>query len=443
MKMKISSNRGLSLLTSMLFLLFMALGSIGCDSLLEVENPNNVLEEDLNSPSAANAITSGALATTTRAIGYVLAPYTTATDEGGWIGSRDAWNQLDRGTIGDHNNEFVDAAWPFITEARYTSEKAIERLKEFDAASTLKDRKNLAKAYLYAALVRVTIGDMFDNFVYSDKREPGPSIGETNMGKVYDEAIAYLDAGLVIAQTSTAGTAADLSELQRRILALRARAKHGKAVWQKTNPRPVAQPLANPYVNAGADDAAAALAVGPMAANYRWQLSYAAATTLNEWSFEVNSRRELSVAAPAKDLVETAKDDPRIVAETADFKNNTKYGGDRYSPYTVVSEREMQLIIAEGHVANGNNQAAADVMNALRTRDALAPLTDVAQAGALLQHERRANLFMMGRRLLDMYRFNIKAAQWQPSADAVTNPGTLFPITIQERRANPLVAGGG
>ncbi|MEK7726796.1 MAG: hypothetical protein AAB354_00215, partial [candidate division KSB1 bacterium] len=161
MKMKLNSNFDLSILTSMLFLL-LVLGSVGCDSLLEVENPNNVLEENLDVPAAANAITSGALATTTRAIGYVLAPYTTATDEGGWIGSRDAWNQLDRGTVGDFNNEFIDVAWPFITEARYTSEEAIARLKVFDAAGSLKDRKNLAKAYLYAALVRVTIGDMFD-----------------------------------------------------------------------------------------------------------------------------------------------------------------------------------------------------------------------------------------------------------------------------------------
>jgi len=444
MKMNLRSNRALRFLTSLFFVLLLMAGP-GCSGLLDVENPNNVLEADLSDPAAANAITNGALSTTTRGIGYVLAPYTTATDEGGWIGSRDAWNNLDRGTIGDHNNEFVDVAWPFITEARYTTDKAIERLKVFDDAGTLKDRKNLAKAYLYAALARVTIGDMFDNFVYSDKREPGPAIGEANMSKVYDEAIAYLDAALVIAKIGTAGTAAELLELQRRILGLRARAKHGKAVWQITNPRPVAQPLANPYVNAGVDDATAALAV-PMVANYRWQLSFSAATTLNEWSFEVNSRRELSVAAAPKDFVETTKDDPRIVAEIADFKNNTKYGGDRYSPFTVVSEREMQLIIAEGHLATGNNQAAADVLNAVRTRDALAALTDITQAGALLQHERRANLFMMGRRLLDMYRFNIKAANWVSGSEqtnAIFNPGTLFPITIQERRANPLVAGGG
>ncbi len=419
-----------------IFLIFilMAFGSIGCDNLLDVDNPNSVLEDDLNNPASAAAIASGALSTSANAIGYCYAPYTSATDEATWIGSRDGWNELDRGGVTNINNEFTDAAWPFITEARYTCDNAITLLEGFKSAGTLKDPKNLAKAYLYSAITRITIADMFDNFVYSNKREAKPPIGENNMFKVYDEAIAHLDAALPIAQSTND------AELQRRILGIRARAKHAKAVWQLLNPRPITQPLGKPYVNAGVDDATAARAI--MSANYQWQFTYPGGIgAFNELAWELVGRSELKFADPASDPIDGIAD-PRIAAVIADFRNVAKHG-DRNSPITVISEREMHLIIAESHVAAGNLQAAADVLNPLRARDNLKPIPDVARTGEILIHERRANLFLQGRRLSDMYRFNIKATQWVPDSDAITKPGSFFPITIQEIRANPEVPSGG
>ncbi len=410
----------------------------GCGNLLEVDNPNNVLEESLDDPAAAAAIANGALSTGSNGIGYCLAPYTTVTDEGIWIGSRDAWNQLDKGNVGDFNNEFVDAAWPFITEARYAADNAITRLEAFRSAGKLSDVKNLARAYLYSAMIRVAIADMFDDFVYSNKQDTKPPITEANMFTVYDEAIAHLNTAYTIA-TGLTGSSRD-AELERRILGLRARAKHAKAVWQKVNPRPVpAATLANPYVIEGADDAQAALAT--MAANYRWQLQFPGSIgAFNEWAWEVVGRLELN-AAPAKDVIDTAVDDPRIVAEIADFKNRTKWGGDRNSGFTVISEREMQLIIAESQVVS-NPAGATTTLNALRARDNMKPLAAPVTAGQLLQHERFANLFMQGRRLADMYRFGIKDSRWSPTSEAITTPGTFLPITIQERRANPFLTGG-
>jgi len=408
------------------------LACIGCNNLLEVDNPNSVLEENLNDPAAANAIASGALSTTSNGLGYCMAPYTCATDEATWIGSRDGWNLLDRGSIADVNNEFTDAAWPFITEARYTCDNAIALLGGFKSANTLKDPKNLVKAYLYSAVTRLTIGDMFDNFVYSNKREVAPPIGKNNMFKVYDEAIAHLDAALPIAQS------ANDAELQRRVLGMRARAKHAKAVWQLLNPAPITQPLSNPFVNAGAEDAQAAAAL--MGADYKWQFTYPGSiSAFNELAWELVGRSELKFADPANDPIDGIAD-PRIAAVINDFKDKVKYG-DRNSPITIVSEREMQLIIAESHMAAGNQQAAADILNAVRARNSLKPIPDLARTGEILIHERRANLFLQGRRLSDMYRFNIQASQWVANSDALAKPGSFFPITIQERRANTLVTG--
>ena len=150
---------------------------MGCEGVLDVKNPNSVLEADLSNASAATGIVNGANGTVVRGIGYVYAPYEAITDEVYWIGSRDAWNQLDKGDVSDFNNEFTDASWPFITEGRYMADKAVTLLEGFNAAATLVNRLDLARAYLYAGLVRVVIAETFSDFVISDKTVVGAPIG--------------------------------------------------------------------------------------------------------------------------------------------------------------------------------------------------------------------------------------------------------------------------
>ncbi|MGH2566866.1 MAG: RagB/SusD family nutrient uptake outer membrane protein, partial [Bacteroidota bacterium] len=405
-----------------------------------------VLEDDLSNPAAAPGIVAGALATVSHGIGYIMAPNAVASDESWWVGSRDAWDQLDKGNFSDINNEFVDGAWPFITEGRWTADKAVSLLEGFDGEGRLTDRLLLVKAYTYAALVRVFIADMFDNFVFSDKTEAKPAIGETNMNSLYDQAISMLDKALAIAQS---GTTAAHVEQQRRILGLRARAKHAKAVWGLLNPRP-SGPIANPYVAAvdARTDALAALAV--MTADYKWRFDYFTPLTFNELAWELVGRSEHNFGSPPR--TETPKtgtagtfipDDPitgvadvRISAIIADFRNLAAYS-DRYSPITLVSEREMNLIIAESFLASGDAAGARARLNTVRALNNLAPYPDTFSAGTALQHERRANLYLQGRRLNDMYRFGTTSVRWLTGNDALARPGTFFPITIREIRANP------
>jgi starch-binding outer membrane protein, SusD/RagB family len=69
--------------------------------------------------------------------------------------------------------------------------------------------------------------------------------------------------------------------------------------------------------------------------------------------------------------------------------------------------------------------------------DGLTPYTGQIPAMDMLRHTRRVNLFLMGLRLNDMYRFGIRDPHWRPNSDAFARPGTLLPITIIEIRANP------
>jgi hypothetical protein len=402
---------------------------IGCD--LDVDNPNSLLEGDLQDPSAAAALANGAWNASLRGITYMMMPHAVATDESVWIGSRDAWYQIDKGGMTNVYNEFVDQAWPYISEGRWMSDKAITILEGLGA--DLPNDQDLVLAYLSAAMVRVYIADMFEDFVYSDKTEAGSPIGAANMSQLYDEALAILGKASSLATGDNAV----------KVLSLVARTRHAKAVWGKVNP----VNTASPYVSAGASEAAAAAAL--MGADWKWRMNFSSSTVSNYMANQINDRQEMDLFQNA--LVETATPgaggdpqpndpvtglpDSRMTASATEFRAGG--GGTSWSPVTITSLREMHLIIAESKKASGDDAGCLTELNALRAFDSLDPYPAGTDAGTALQHERRANLFLQSRRLSDMYRFNLTSTVW----DAVEKSaaGSFFPITISEIRANPNV----
>ncbi|MGD1980897.1 MAG: hypothetical protein PVK01_03885, partial [Flavobacteriaceae bacterium] len=108
-----------------------------------------------------------------------------------------------------------------------------------------------------------------------------------------------------------------------------------------------------------------------------------------------------------------------------------------YPEYPVVSGREMLLIIAENALANGDNASFTENINKLRALDGLTPFSDQMDAQDLLEHSRRVNLFLQGRRIADHYRFGSPSEYWISSSPAINSPGTFLPITISEIQSNP------
>ena len=403
---------------------------IGCD--LDVDNPNSLLEGDLQDPSAAAALANGAWNASLRGVTYMMMPHAVATDESVWIGSRDAWYQIDKGGMTNVYNEFVDQAWPYISEARWMSDKAVEILEGLGA--DLPNNQDLVLAYLSGAMVRVYIADMFEDFVYSDKTEAGTPVGAANMSQLYDEALALLGKASSIATGDNAV----------KVLSLVARTRHAKAVWGKVNP----VNTASPYVSAGASEAAAAAAL--MSADWKWRMNFSSSTVSNYMAGQINDRQEMDLFQNA--LVETATPgaggdpqpndpvtglpDSRMTAIATEFRAGG--GGTSWTPVTITSLREMHLIIAESKKAGGDDAGCLAELNALRTFDSLDPYPSGTDAGTALQHERRANLFLQSRRLSDMYRFDLTSTVWDAVEKSPT--GSFFPITISEIRSNPNIS---
>lgn len=418
-----------------LLAVLLGLGASGCD-LLNVENPNNLVEDQLDNVNTASALVNGARATTARAYGFGLGLYATASDELTWTGSRDAWNQINRGHLADPYNEFADAAFPYFGEARWMTDEAIRRLTTFEDDGVLPDRILLARAYRDGALAHLLIGDLLENFAFSDRQEAAEPLGEGNMYQCYETAIAYLSSALEIARAE--GHAA----LEAEVLALRARAKHGLAVWHLLNEADGAP--ATPFVAAGTDDAQAFLAMKGTASDDVYQFTYGPNSVANDIADWTNQRAEHTVTGTYTGMVDPVTDatDTRAQALVAQFT-----GSNEYAPITYVSAREMHLILAEAELASGGADAAKDAasaaehLNHVRSLGGAAAYDPtsgkVSTAGAMLQHERKANLFMSFRRLHDMYRFGTPDGTWEDGSVAMTRPGSLFPITITEIRANP------
>jgi hypothetical protein len=433
--------------TSLAATLVLGLTLPACD-ILDVNNPNNLTEESIEAPTAATALVNGAVAANARGISTHWLGYLVASDEIVWIGSRDAWGQLDQGFISNPANEFTDAAFPLIAQARWVADRAVAIMDGHVANTpTTVMKRNQARAYLMAGTIRTIIGETQEDFVFSDKQEPSPAIGPAQMKTVLDQAIQQLDKAVSI--STDAGDAGLLT----RSLAMRARAKHSRAIWDKIKPSINTQPLVS---SAGASaDATAVLA--RVAADWRDQMSFSSSTLSNTMASEINSRGEqqfdttsivrVNSAAPKtilgvklQDPIDNI-DDPRILKFLREWKggNDISVAGNVYAALTLTSAKHMHLILAEDELAKGNTTAFRTHINAVRAVDGLGDYTGQIPELDMLKHERRAALFVTGVRLLDMYRFGVKDPLWHSTSDAFQKPGTLLPITCIERDANTMV----
>lgn len=401
----------------------------GCD-LLNVSNPNSLVEEDLNTPEGASALKNGLLNALMEGTGWAYAPLSSGSDELRWDGSYESYRDFQVGAFSDPSNEITNNTWPILTEARWLADDAIDRISAFEEEGGIEDPTILTKTYIYSALTRITIADTYEDFVYSDQRDAGSPIGPENMDRLYNEAISNLDKAVSRAQSNGNTT------LEMQALGVRARAKHARAVWGKLNP-PGSTP-SDPLVSqalrsSGAvDDAEAALELMP--ADYEAQFDYLGPQIANYLSGQVNGRNELDFFDPPADP-KTGEPDPRIEDAIAEFTNTDEFAED-FAPITWISSREMRLIVAEAAIGNDDAEARQE-LNDLRAMNDLPPVEPGDDLVEYLEHERRANLFLQGRRLLDMYRFGTESPTWLDGTQAKQSPGSVLPIPSSERQTNP------
>ena len=433
---------------ALLVALWLGIGLAGCSSLLDVDNPNNVVGDDLLAPAAAKAVANGALYTIMAGYTYVLMDHATVSDELHWIGSRDAFLKLEQGWIDDPLNEFSDQGFREFAPARWMCDEAIRILEMHRDSATLDNINDLARTYMYAAFMYTITPDLFDDFALSQRKLAAPPIGEANMNSMYLTATTYATNGLALVSGD--------ADLQRNLLAMRARTRYGLGVWNLVGTRPISTGLLSAGdASAAAADAAAALAIDNT--DWTYQLDWESGHAFGDAQYAINNRHELRwgddyIIADASDNYRDftqpdrgivlqdpidAMGDPRLDEFMTAFED-----GGQLSDMTLLSARAMYLILAEDALVRGVMADFETNINAVRafSPTALTPFTDGAAgmptAQEMLIHERRVNLFLQGYRLNDMYRFGIQSSMWQAASPAFSAPGTFLPITKAEIDAN-------
>lgn len=413
----------------------------------EVKNPNAVTEDAIATASAAaGSLVSGLYGAVNAAGNQIVGTSGAAADELHWVGSREYWNLLDGGDVGDPLNEYTDGMFPYVAQARWLANYVIPKLEEYDKSSSLRNRADLAQAYFLGATIYTMIGENYEDFVIgSDRTNNAAPVGEANMRVMFDSAIVYTGKGIAVA------TALNNQPLRARLLGMQARAKWSKAVWG-TLRAPRGFP-ANPLINdagANADAAAALAAFGSNTARYRFDV-----VTQNNGGYfstggEMNSRLEIRAGnryivptgagtRPVDGAAGIALKDP-VTGDTdpvtlANINECCRLSSTVNIGFTATSAKEMQLILAEAALATGNTTEFASRINAVRAADNLPAWTTTPSAREILIHERSVSLFLQARRLTDHYRFNVRADRWV--ATRGLRP-CFFPISYNERQQNPL-----
>lgn len=420
----------------------LALG--GCDDLLDVGNPNDLVEKDvIQNKDVANAVVNGAEALVFSSVSQSWQPYLVASDEMSWIGSRDAWLSLDQGRVRDPLNEFIDGPFPAMGQARWMSDKAIEIVGAHDGEDPAGGfKRDLARANFYSGIIYMMIGEIQEDFAFSDKKESAAPVGPDNMYTVLDGAISRLT------EAVTGFESVGDHEMALNARAVRARARQSRAIWDVINP-----PSGNGLVNAsdaGADAAAVIAEAGGNEADWTFNMTYSATSVSNSMAGWVNDRKEnqidVSIATrnASNDIDGIAMmdpidgvEDPAVIKWLNQWKDgNYLNKGGVYAPLTLVSTRMMHLILAENALASGNTAAFRERINHIRALDGLTPFDGQIDDMEMLKHTRRVNVLLQGLRLADMYRWGIEDPLWEPSSTTKTSPGEMLPISVIECRAN-------
>jgi hypothetical protein len=421
---------------------------VGCKGILDVKNPNNVGSDALDNPASAGPIVIGAENSVVRGLMSIYTPYAASTDETIWVGSRDAYGELDTGNFADPNNEYVDASAFNLNEGRWMADQSVTKLEGFVAAGKLLDTDLLVRAYINGADVYTTIGDMFSDFTISDRTVASPPVGEANMSVMYDTAITYLTRALPLAT----------GELRSQTLGMLARAYFSKAVWQKVHPPGPALPTPL-LVNDANASLYATQAIAEMSGDYRFIITTtdqnAGDNSGGGFGFEMNSRVELTpgpdiatlnaAKRPATYVVKDPVTGLSDAGAIANLKRVLEAEDLNNPPLVQTSKREMYLILAEAGLAKGTAAGDAEFdtnINALRALDSKVPYAGTPSRVALLQYERRFNLVFQGRRLYDMFRFGTRDPVWLPASNAVRLAGCAFSIPITERQSNEHLLSG-
>jgi len=389
-----------------------------CDSLLEVQIPGAVAEEDLNNPGMARTLfNSGvgafecALANYVATVGVLTEEYIVAS---GWLndniwGWRGIETRTADGSCPNNRNASGFGAYTPLHTARFMIESTLERFAGYDPAVVPGLEQMITTLNAYAGYTYTYLGEGFCEMAI----DQGPVM---QPAQVLERAEAFF--------TEAINRSGPGSDPNVRLLALLGRARVRLRLGNK-------------------EGAAADAAEIPQGWHYDAQYSTVQGSRENR-VYNVTVRNLfLSVSPNYRDLTVNGEPDPRVPVMDAGVNGHDgttrmwrqlKYEA-ADAPIPIASWAEAKLIRAEAL----GGQAAVDEINELRSAQGIGSLEghDVANMLPTILEERRRQLFSEGHRLNDMLRHNIPFPTGTNHKGQTYGPTTCMWLPDQERNNNP------
>ena len=353
-----------------------------CSNMLDVQNQQDILDTNLDSPDAIAPMLVGVA-------GDFAVAYSDVAVIGGLFGgelihtgSFPTWREVETG-FGKRPSGTGNQLYNEISRAIWVSDTGATRIGK--VVANAEASSEVAEVLIYGAFAHLLMADHFCQGTIKG----GPAISPDSL---YKRAEAIFTRALAIA------TAANKSDLRNRAIAGRARARL----------------MLKNYTGAR-DDAAL------IPATFRFNAIYSANSTRENNSVATQTttliRREAGVnprfyndplykadpRTPFRDKGDTAKGpDP-----TRKFVEQLKYPA-RETPIPISTANEARLIEAEAEARLGNLTRAVTLTNQVRATSNLTPVAPATQADVLnqLYYERSAELWLQGQSLSDLRRFN-------------------------------------
>lgn len=374
----------------------------GCD--FDATDPTAITDEDLDTDASMTALKIGAFRTYDDAYDRQIMFTGLIADELTAAGSWAPWHAADNGEIqeGATESDHINIQWRMwreLARARVAGEESAEYMEQ--VLESPESDPRYAAVTLIAGMSYADFGEVFCEAAYDEGEAVPPeesfALAEERLDEARDVATA--------AGVDSIGHMADL--VQARI-----------------------------HMEQGDMDAALSYASG-VPDDFIWEANFRDASGERSYFWDNNADRGESSVHPEL----RALDDPRVPTEDLDRMGpdtetevwaQQKYPS-RASNFTVASWREARLIEAEVHLERGDVDEAFDLVNQVRDHwdlehlDADAFETE-AEAWEVFQEERRYSLWLEGRRMIDMRRWDLFPDGWEAEC---------LPISEEERRANP------
>ena len=411
-----------------------AFALVGCeDGLFEVKNPGRILDEDLNTTPGVNSLVTGM--SSDFSASYDNLSFTTAilSDEIVGSGSYFSTGRYRRGLF---DSDDANGFWGGVQRARWVAEAGLIRMRgiedyQFDG------NPNTARAWLFAGMANRWFGENFCGVVFSTpytQDAPGPG-GEVDTGEYVDRGQAF----------------------QRAVAALQEAVRHGGSAGRQDIVHAAEGALAQ--VNVGLDNwSAVATHAAKVPTDFVYSANYSSNSgreTSQIWN-ETHGRHEVSAfmtvagiygagdpRTPWTDCSDSASGCPSgngADGQTVHYRQE-KYPT-REDDIPLVKGTDMRLLEAEKALRDGDLAGAMAKINEVREFHGLDPVESDGNIGSLtggedgsasltsmsgwdiLDRERHLTMWLEGRRLWDLHRWN------HPHLDG---GGVLYQATVDRR----------